>query len=102
MFALFKLGAVPVLIDPGIPRKALKACLAEAEPEAFIGIPLAQAARKLLRWSPGARLVVTVGRRWFWGGLTLADIERDGATLVDSGAEPVLADTGGDEVAAIL
>lgn len=97
MFALFKLGAVPVLIDPGIPRKALKACLSEAEPEAFIGIALAQAARKLLGWSPRARLLVTVGRRWFWGGVTLAEVERDGA-----GAPAALADTGADEVAAIL
>ena len=29
-FALFQLGALPVLIDPGIGLKALKACLAEA------------------------------------------------------------------------
>ena len=41
MFALFKAGAVPVLVDPGIDRRALKQCLDEAEPEAFIGIPLA-------------------------------------------------------------
>src|SRR6478609_4128893 len=52
MFALFKLGAVPVLVDPGIPRKALKKCLAESEPEAFIGIPLAQFAKSLLGWAP--------------------------------------------------
>ena len=45
MFALFKAGAVPVLVDPGIDRRALKQCLDEAEPEAFIGIPLAHLAR---------------------------------------------------------
>ena len=32
-FALFKAGAVPVLIDPGIGIKPLKTCLAEARPE---------------------------------------------------------------------
>ena len=37
-FALFKAGAVPVLIDPGIGMKPLKQCLAEAEPKAFIGV----------------------------------------------------------------
>ena len=69
MFALFKLGAVPVLVDPGIPRAALKTCLAEAEPEAFIGIPLAQAARTLLGWAPRATLrghrrpALVLGRR---------------------------------------
>ena len=49
-FALFKAGAVPVLIDPGMGIKNLGRCLAEAEPEAFIGIPKAQAARRLLGW----------------------------------------------------
>jgi acyl-CoA synthetase (AMP-forming)/AMP-acid ligase II len=112
MFALFKLGAVPVLVDPGIPRPALKACLAEAEPEAFIGIALAQLARKLLGWAPGARLLVTVGRRWGWGGRTLDEVERVGAALVALTADvqavgktPVEAsatEVGGDEVAAIL
>src|SRR5436190_6154312 len=44
MFALFKAGAVPVLVDPGIDKRALKQCLEEAAPEAFIGIPLAHVA----------------------------------------------------------
>ena len=30
MFELFKAGAVPVLVDPGIDRRALKQCLDEA------------------------------------------------------------------------
>jgi acyl-CoA synthetase (AMP-forming)/AMP-acid ligase II len=97
MFALFKLGAVPVLVDPGIARSALKRCLDEAEPGAFIGIPLAQAARRLLRWSRSARLQVTVGRRWFWGGPTLAQVEARGA-----GAAAQLIDTDGEDLAAIL
>ena len=97
MFALFKAGAVPVLVDPGIDRRALKQCLDEAAPDAFIGIPLAQAARVLLGWARSARVLVTAGRRWFWGGHTLAAIEADGA-----GAGPQLADTAPDDVAAIL
>ena len=35
-FALFKIGAVPVLIDPGMGTKNLGRCFAEAEPEAFL------------------------------------------------------------------
>jgi len=97
MFALFKLGAVPVLVDPGIDKRALKQCLDEAEPDAFIGIPLAQLARKLLGWAPRARHIITAGRRWGWGGVTLAQIERAGL-----GAGPQLAATGPDEIAAIL
>ena len=97
MFALFKRGIVPVLVDPGIPRAALKHCLAEADPQAFIGIALAHAARTLLGWAPNAGIAVTAGRRWFWGGHTLAEVEARGV-----GVEAQLADTTGEETAAIL
>lgn len=97
MFALFKNGAVPVLVDPGIDKRALKQCLDEAQPEAFIGIGLAHMARLVLRWCRSARLLVTVGRRWGWGGTTLARLEAQGAT-----AAPALAPTDGEDVAAIL
>ena len=74
-FALFKLGAVPVLIDPGMGKANLLSCVEEAAPEAFIAIPVAHAARA---FSPRAfrsvKIAVTVGRRWFWGGPTLAQI----------------------------
>ena len=97
MFALFKLGAVPVLVDPGIARSALKRCLAEAEPSAFIGISLAHAARTLLGWARSSRINITAGRRWFWSGPTLAHVEALGA-----GATSQLANTAPDDVAAIL
>ena len=61
-FALFKLGAVPVLIDPGIGVRNLGSCLAHAQPEAFIGVPKAHAARALLGWARASvRIKVTVG-----------------------------------------
>ena len=50
-FALFKVGAVPVLVDPGMGVRNLGQCLKEAEPTAFIGIPKAHAARVLLGWA---------------------------------------------------
>ena len=97
MFALFKVGAVPVLVDPGIDRRALRQCLDEAQPQAFIGIALAQLARRLLGWARSAERIVTVGTRWAWGGTTLAKVERAGR-----GAGSQLADTAPDDVAAIL
>ena len=97
MFALFKAGAVPVLVDPGIDKRALKQCLGEAQAQAFIGIPLAQVARKLLGWAKSAKLIVTAGPRLGWGGYSLAEVERLGA-----GDGPQLAETLGEEVAAIL
>ncbi|MBP6749300.1 MAG: AMP-binding protein, partial [Xanthomonadaceae bacterium] len=97
MFALFKVGAVPVLVDPGIDKRALKQCLAEARPEAFIGIPLAHFARFLLGWASDARIRITTGARAFFADVTLAEVERAGAN-----AGPQLADTQPDDVAAIL
>ena len=97
MFALFKAGAVPVLVDPGIDKRALKQCLDEARPEAFIGIPLAHVARTLFGWARSARVRITTGRRALFADATLARLERDGA-----GAGPQLADTAPDDTAAIL
>jgi acyl-CoA synthetase (AMP-forming)/AMP-acid ligase II len=60
-FALFKAGAVPVLIDPGMGVANLRRCLHEARPRAFIGIPKAQLARRVLGWArPWVRFSVTV------------------------------------------
>lgn len=72
-FGLLKSGAVSILIDPGMGRKNLIRCLAEAEPEGFVAIPMVQAVRTFVKSRfPKAKLNVTVGRRWFWGGPTLA------------------------------
>ncbi|SDM43018.1 fatty acid CoA ligase family protein [Allokutzneria albata] len=74
-FALVRIGVVPVLIDPGIAKTALRACIAESAPEAFIGVPLAHAARVVLGWGRSSvRVAITVGRRWFWGGPTLKSL----------------------------
>ena len=98
-FALFKCGAVPVVVDPGMGIKNLGVCLAEAQPEAFIGIPKAHAARILFKWAKGAiRTNVTVGRRWFWGGYTLEDVSLRGKADLDY----VPATTAADETAAVL
>ncbi len=97
MFALFKAGAVPVLVDPGIDKRALKQCLDEAQAEAFIGIPLAQFARALLGWARSARIRITTGARPWFADATLAEVETAGAN-----AGPQLADTQPDDMAALL
>ena len=96
VFALFKSGAVTILIDPGMGRCNLIDCLAEADPEGFVAIPSAHAVRTVLRRRfRRARLNVTVGRRWFWGGTTLADLRR-------SPPDGKLPRVGGDDPAAII
>lgn len=95
-FALFKAGAIPVMVDPGMGIRNLKECLAEAAPEAFVGITKAHVARVLFRWAWSTnRINVTVGPRLFWGGQTYQGIR---------GAEspPVMADVAADDTAAIL
>lgn len=100
MFGLFKGGYVPVLVDPGIDKRALRECLGEADPAAFIGIPIAHVARAVLRWCPGAAFRVTVGRRWFWGGPTLEHVRAAGRAALDRGAR--LPTTRAADLAAIL
>ena len=74
-FALFKVGAVPVLIDPGMGARQVARCLAHIRAEAFIGIPMAHVLRKLFRSAfRTVRIAVTVGRRWFWGGHCLRNL----------------------------
>ncbi len=98
-FALLRIGAVPVLVDPGLARAHLKRCLAEAAPEAFIGIPKAHAARVILRWAwRTVRLRVTVGRKGPWRGPTLERIRRLAEPKVQYSAPRTRA----DETAAIL
>ncbi|MFH2000156.1 MAG: fatty acid CoA ligase family protein [Planctomycetota bacterium] len=76
-FALFRVGAVPVLVDPGMGIRNLRKCLEEAQPEAFIGIPKAQAARMVLGWGRSSiRKLVTVGRRLFWVGISYDQLLR--------------------------
>lgn len=96
-FALFKAGAVPVLIDPGIGIKPLKTCLAEARPEAFIGVTKAHIARKVLGWAPAVKLV-TSGVKLGWGGLNTQQLRKLGQRT----SGPALTDTRPDEMAALL
>lgn len=97
--ALFKAGAVPVVVDPGIGLRRLRRCFDEAEPEAFIGIPQAQAARRVFGWGRATiRSSITVGRRWFWGGPTLNALSEVGR---QQGAYDVVS-TSDEDIAAIL
>jgi acyl-CoA synthetase (AMP-forming)/AMP-acid ligase II len=98
-FALFKAGSVPVFIDPGIGAKNLKGCLADAEPAAFIGVPKAHLARKLLGWGKDTlRILVTVNGGRIWGGIPLDTIKSSVTDLNRFEA----ARTRRDETAAIL
>ena len=74
-FGMFKAGVVPVMIDPGLGIKGLSKCLARAEPSAFIGIPVAHAARIALGWGRATvERTITVGG-WGLAKHTLVQVE---------------------------
>jgi len=96
-FALFKIGAVAVLIDPGLGRKSVLKCVEDIQPDALVAIPLAHAARKVFpKAFRSIKVCVTVGRRWFWGGPNLDEVRKSGRPEIS------LAATDPDGPAAIL
>lgn len=98
-FGMFKAGVVPVVVDPGMGIPNLAVCLAEAQPQAFIGISKAHVARLLFGWGRGTiETLVTIGRRWLWRGHTLEDVKR----LAGEDPRWSMATTTADELAAIL
>lgn len=96
-FALFKMGAIPVMIDPGMGVGRLLECVRQVDPNAFVGVPLAHAVRVMRPTSfRSVKHFVTVGRRWFWGGPKLRVLcER-------AGDDFALAQTQATDTAAIL
>lgn len=74
-FALFKLGATPILIDPGMGIKNIKTCLEEAQPEVFIGIGKAQLARKIMSWGKQTlHTCITTGLAWLPDTVSLSEL----------------------------
>ncbi|WP_160053807.1 olefin beta-lactone synthetase [Shewanella litoralis] len=82
-FALFKAGIIPILVDPGMGIKNLKQCFEESQPDAFIGIPKAHIARRILGWGKGSvKQVINVGgsglQRWLANATSLETITEIG------------------------
>jgi olefin beta-lactone synthetase len=97
IFALFKIGAVPVVVDPGMGVRRMLDCLNESDPEAFIGIPLAHVLRTLFStFFKSVHIWITVGRRWFWGGRTFKHLAKEPERPY------TIAKTRKDDMAAIL
>ncbi len=75
IFAMFKVGAIPVVVDPGMGIGRMLQCLQQGRPRAFIGIEKAHILRTL---KPGSfksvKHWVTVGKKWFWDGYTLDEL----------------------------
>ena len=97
IFAIFKTGAVPVVVDPGMGIRRMMACFKSTRPQAFIGIPLAHVVRTIFpRFFDEVKTWITVGRRWFWGGRTLKQLRQNHAGPYN------ITRTGRDDAAAVL
>jgi acyl-CoA synthetase (AMP-forming)/AMP-acid ligase II len=97
VFALFKVGAVPVVVDPGMGVKRMLNCLAESRAQALIGISPAHVLRSLApEYFKTVNTFITVGSRWFWGGITLNRVRARNWQPYSMAA------TRSDEIAAIL
>ena len=97
VYALFKLGAVPVLIDPGMGRRNVLASVERVRPRGFVGIPVAHVLRLASpRSFASVEVAVTVGRPRLWSGSTLEVLTRTTTEPFEPSA------TAPDERAAIL
>ena len=83
IFALYRIGAIVVLIDPGMGRAGLLSCVERIAPVAMVGVPKAMIATRLFPSKfRSLKIKVTVGgSAWLWGGTTLD-------ALVKQGGEP--------------
>jgi acyl-CoA synthetase (AMP-forming)/AMP-acid ligase II len=92
VFALFKIGAVPIVIDPGMGLKRFLRCVRDSRPEAVVGIPVAIWIARFFRPSfRGVSVKLSVG-----GGF-----EQNIGRCRARGNYPVV-DSAADELAAIL
>jgi len=99
VFALFRIGAVLVAVDPGMGVKNLKQCLAEAEPEAFIGNRKAHLGRILFGWaSSTVRTRISTEPVFFPGIVHLQKLLAKESSSIPTGEQEALE----QDIAAIL
>ena len=92
VFALFRMGAVPIVIDPGMGLKRFLRCVKHSQPEAIVGIPAAVWLSRLFRPSfRGISVKAMIDKQF----------ESRIKTFEHKGDFPVV-DSARDELAAIL
>ena len=102
IFALFKIGAIPVFIDPGMPIKTMLTCVAEAKPQAMVGIPLAHVFAKVFsRAFRSAHIFVSIGHCLIPSVSGVATVKKNSDKTLNNKAFPTIHKEK-DETAAII
>ncbi len=92
VFALFKMGAVPVVIDPGMGLSSFLRCVKHSKPTAVVGIPTATIVSRLFRGSfRSVSAKISVGRAF-----------EDRIASFRSSGEFQVVNSASDELAAVL
>ncbi|KPA19144.1 peptide synthase [Candidatus Magnetomorum sp. HK-1] len=75
-YALLKIGAVPILLQPSIGLKKMAQCVKEVEPEALVTSPRYQMSQLFYSgYYQSVHLHINTNRRWYKKGLSLADLQ---------------------------
>jgi acyl-CoA synthetase (AMP-forming)/AMP-acid ligase II len=82
-FAVFRAGAVCVLIDPGMGRTRMLSCLDETDPDGFLAVAEVHLLRRLMPWRfRNARHNITTGGPLLrFGCITLSELVARGVTF---------------------
>lgn len=87
VFALFRIGALPVLIDPAMGRAGVLACVERIRPRGFVGNALASALRLAFPRSFASVEVAIVAGTLPIGGRTLASLRRSAGDSPSAAAD---------------
>lgn len=74
-FALLRIGAIPILIDPGMGLKNLMKCIKQVSPDVFIAIPVAHILKIIYgKYFRTVKKSVVVGRKFILPGASLKSL----------------------------
>ena len=83
--ALWKLGCVPVLIDPGMGMDGFLSCVSQVKPQVLIAIPKGMLLSKIkgAAFASVQERVTVNGWTWLWGGHRYEKCLKSGVKTVD-------------------
>jgi acyl-CoA synthetase (AMP-forming)/AMP-acid ligase II len=93
-YALLKIGAVPILLQPSLGMKKMARCIKAVEPQVLITEPIYQTIQMFNSGSfQSVHLHISTEKRWFSKGLSITDLQKNEPTSFQP-AEMRSTDTG--------